>query len=118
MAVYAASKAYVLYFSEALGDELRGTGVRCMALCPGPVPTGFQQTAGAGIASSQKLAILSAAETVARGLRAYERKKSVFIPGGFNRAGALGSKLMPRGLLVRTVGKMMRGKKLLPPASR
>ena len=39
MAVYAATKAYVLSFSEALSEELRGTGVRCSALCPGPVQT-------------------------------------------------------------------------------
>jgi short-subunit dehydrogenase len=112
MAVYAASKAYVLTFSEALTEELRDTGVRCMALCPGPVATGFQKTAGAGIASSQKRAILSAEETVARGLRAYERSKRTFIPGGMNRAGALGSKLMPRGMVVRAVGKIMKSKKI------
>ena len=112
MAVYAASKAYVLTFSEALNEELRGSGVRCTALCPGPVATGFQKTAGAGIAASQKRAILSAEETVARGLRAYERGKRTFIPGGMNRAGALGSKLMPRGVVVRAVGKIMRGKTL------
>jgi short-subunit dehydrogenase len=114
MAVYAATKAFVLTFSEAVGEEVRGTGVRCLALCPGPVPTGFQQAAGAEIAASQRRAILSAEETVTRGLRAYERGRAVYIPGGMNRAGAIGSQLLPRAMVVRTVGKMMKGKKLAP----
>jgi short-subunit dehydrogenase len=111
MAVYAASKAYVLSFSEALAEELRGTGVRCSALCPGPVRTGFQSVAGSDIAPSQKRSILTAEETVAAGLAGYQRNKSVNIPGGLNRVGAFGSWLMPRGLVVRTVGRMMRAKK-------
>src|SRR5262249_38486081 len=82
MAVYAATKAYVLSFSEALAEVLRHTGVRCSALCPGPVQTGFQAVAGAQIASSQRRSILSAKDTVSRGLRGYERNRSVFIPGG------------------------------------
>ena len=117
MAVYAASKAYVLSFSEALSEELRGTGVRCSALCPGPVQTGFQTAAGAQIAASQKRSILSAAETVARGLHAYQRNKAVFVPGGMNRLGTFGSWLLPRKLVVRAVGKVMRGKKLASPAN-
>jgi short-subunit dehydrogenase len=117
MAVYAATKAYVVSFSEALSEELRGSGVRCSALCPGPVETGFQGTAGAGIAQSQKRAILSAEVTVARGLAAYERNRPIYIPGGMNKLGTIGSWLMPRAFVVRTVGKIMRGKKLAPSAS-
>jgi uncharacterized protein len=114
MAVYAATKAFVLSFSEALSEELRNTGVRCTALCPGPVPTGFQHTAGSEIARSQRYSVLSSQATVARALRAYERNKAVYIPGGMNRVGALGSKLLPRAMVVRTVGRIMRSKK---PAS-
>jgi short-subunit dehydrogenase len=110
MSVYAATKAFVLTFSEGLAEELRGTGVRCSALCPGPVRTGFQAVAGSDIAPSQRFSVLSAEETVARGLRAYERNKAVFIPGGMNRLGAFGSWLTPRGILVRTVARMMRAK--------
>jgi short-subunit dehydrogenase len=111
MAVYAATKAYVLSLSEALSDELRGTGVRCLALCPGPVPTGFQSTAGAAIAPSQKRAILSAEETVRRGLGAYAAGKSVYVPGAINRLSTIASQLGPRTMVVRTVGKMMRQKR-------
>jgi short-subunit dehydrogenase len=81
-----------------------------MALCPGPVPTGFQSVAGAGIAPSQKRAILSAEETVRRGIAAYERQAAVYIPGALNRLGAFGSRLLPRALVVRTVGSMMKDK--------
>ena len=110
MAVYAASKAFVVSFSTALSNELRGTGVRCMALCPGPVPTAFQATAGAAIAPTQRRAILSAEETVRRGLRAYERGKDLFVPGAINSINAVGVKLLPRSLVVRVAGRIMRQK--------
>lgn len=110
MATYAASKAFVLSLSAALSEELRGTGVRCLALCPGPVQTGFQAVAGADIAPGQRRAILSAAETVRRGLDAYVEGRAVFTPGALNRAGALGAKLLPRGLVVPAVGRLMRAR--------
>jgi short-subunit dehydrogenase len=113
MAVYAATKAFVLSFSEGLAEELRKSGVRVMALCPGPVPTGFQAAAGADIAPSQRRSVLSAAETVRRGLRAYEQGKTVYIPGGLNRTGAVVSQLLPRAVVRRTVAKMMRDKRPL-----
>jgi short-subunit dehydrogenase len=103
--------AYVLSFSAALSEEVRGTGVHVMALCPGPVPTGFQAAACMDIAPSQKHAVLSAEETVRRGLSAYERGKAVYVPGGLNRAGAVGAKLLPRPWIVRVVGNMMRQKR-------
>ena len=112
MAVYAASKAFVVSFSTALSEELRGTGVRCTALCPGPVPTGFQSVAGGGIAHSQRRAILSAEETVRRGLRAYEKGKDLFVPGALNSINAVGVKLLPRRFVVRVAGRIMRGKAL------
>jgi short-subunit dehydrogenase len=110
MATYAASKAFVLTFSEAVSEELRGTGVRAMALCPGPVPTGFQAVTGAEIAPAQKRAILSAEVTVERGLRAYERGVATFVPGGLNKLGTVGVRFVPRSTVTRVVGKIMRGK--------
>jgi short-subunit dehydrogenase len=110
MATYGATKAFVLSFSLAVAEEVRARGVRVLALCPGPVPTGFQAVAGAEIAPSQRRAILSAEETVRRGLRAYERGQTVCVPGGLNKLGAFGSRLLPRALVVRTVGRMMRQK--------
>ncbi|HZS35223.1 MAG TPA: SDR family oxidoreductase [Polyangia bacterium] len=108
MATYGATKAFVLSFSLALSEETRGSGVRVMALCPGPVPTGFQQVTGYAISQSQKRAVLSAEETVARGLAAYERGRDVFIPGGLNTVGAWASKHLPVRTVTRMVGRMMR----------
>jgi short-subunit dehydrogenase len=110
MATYGATKAYVLSFSAALSEEARPHGVHVSALCPGPVETGFQVVTGAPIAPSQKRAVLTAAETVRQGLDAYRQNRAVFIPGALNRVGALGVKFLPRGLVVRTVGKMMRAR--------
>jgi short-subunit dehydrogenase len=116
MSTYAATKAFVLSFSAALAEELRDSGVRVSALCPGPVPTGFQTVAGMQIAPSQRRAILSASETVRRGLHAYTRNTPVFVPGTLNRLGTFGAKLLPRDLLVRAVAKMMKAKSPVTPA--
>jgi short-subunit dehydrogenase len=108
MATYGASKAYVLSFSQALSEEMRGTGVRVCALNPGPVQTGFQAVAGAAISQGQRRAVLSAEETVKRGLAAWEAGRDLCVPGGYNKLGTLGVRLLPRKMIVRTVGKMMR----------
>ena len=110
MTTYAATKAFVLSFSEGLAEELRSTGVRVCALCPGPVPTGFQAVAGTGIAPSQRRSILSAEETVRRGLSAYARGQAVYVPGGINKVSSLGSRILPRATMRRLVGNMMRAK--------
>jgi short-subunit dehydrogenase len=108
MAIYGATKAYVLSLSMAIHEEVRGKGVRVLALCPGPVPTGFQAVAGTRIAGGQEFAAMSAEETVRRGLDAYEDRKDVLVPGRANWLGTIGSKLLPRGILVKAVGEMMR----------
>ncbi|HVJ15945.1 MAG TPA: SDR family oxidoreductase [Polyangiaceae bacterium] len=99
MATYAASKAFVLSFSLALAAELKGSGVRVMALCPGPVPTGFQERAGIDRARMFRLAMLSSADTVELALAAYDKGKELFVPGRINRAQTLAAKLLPRPLL-------------------
>ena len=106
MAVYHASKAYVLSFSEALHRELGGQGVRVTALCPGPVETDFM--ARAGIPENHFPHLLSrSAERVAReGYDGLMRGRRVVIPGSSNKAAAWLARLLPRRLvlwLVRTV---------------
>jgi len=113
MATYGATKAYVVSLSLALGEELRGAGVRVSALCPGPVATGFQAVAGRGIVPSQRRAVLSADDTVAAGLRAYAAGRDLCVPGGHNKLGAFAVKLLPRRMVLRAVGKMMRSKPVL-----
>jgi short-subunit dehydrogenase len=95
-AIYYASKAYVLSFSEALAYELRRR-VRVTALCPGPVPTNFQQRANPGkdMLFSQ-LPGMSAEKCAAIGWRGFEAGKRVVIPGALNKVGAWLATRMPR----------------------
>ena len=99
MAVYHATKAYVLSFSEALYQELGAHGVRVTALCPGPVPTEFM--ARAGIPDDYFPQFLArSAERVARdGYNGLMRGKRVVLPGSANKAAALLAQLLPRGLV-------------------
>jgi short-subunit dehydrogenase len=98
MATYGATKAFVSSFSLALARELHRTNVRVMALCPGPVRTGFQKVAGIS-RPGNPLAELTARQTVERGLAAYERGQALYVPGVVNGAQTLAVKLLPRGLL-------------------
>ena len=100
MAVYYASKAYVLHFSEAIGEELRGTGITVTALCPGPTATGFEKSAameGSKLFSGGRV---MTAEQVARiGYSAMWDGRAVVIPGFTNRFLAWATRLPPRSWL-------------------
>ena len=101
MAVYGASKAFVLSFTEALWAETRGTGVRVVALCPGPTSTRFFETAGNGTEFLTR-GRQAPEQVAAVGLRALEsgRGPSV-IPGAGNR-------LFPRSVMVRMAQRNVR----------
>lgn len=99
MATYAATKSYVIAFSLALATELEGSGVHVMALCPGPVPTGFQERAGIDAAKLFRPAVMNANEIVEQALVAYAKGKTLFVPGAVNRAQTVIAKLLPRPLL-------------------
>lgn len=103
MAVYHATKAYVLSFSEALHQELAPLGVRVTALCPGPVETEFQ--ARAGIPQSYFPRILTrSAERVARqGYDGFMRGKRLVVPGTENKVLAFLPRLLPHGLVLKMV---------------
>ena len=107
MATYGATKAFVVSFTLALARELRGTNVRAMALCPGPVRTGFQQAAGIS-RPGVRLAELTARQTVERGLAAYERGEELYIPGLVNRLQVTASKVLPRRLIGWASAQAMR----------
>lgn len=107
-ATYAATKAFVLHFTEAVHEEVRGRGVRVMALCPGPVPTGFQARASFRIAPAQRAMTMSAERMVRQALADYERGAVVSIPGIANKAGALLAQLGPRALVRRVAHALMR----------
>jgi uncharacterized protein len=88
---YAASKAFVVSYSQALRGELRGTGVTVTALCPGPVETE---------AALPRFMWVSADDVAAAAIEGLDKSRALVIPGVANRVGALGARLAPRSLLV------------------
>ena len=108
MAVYYASKAYVLSFSEALHRELSSRGVRVTALCPGPVPTEFQARAGLRLDRAQQRLELAADRVAQIAYRGFMRGERVVIAGTLNRLAVLLLHLLPNALLLRLVDRRMR----------
>ncbi len=106
MAVYYASKAYVLSFSQALSNELRGTGVTVTALSPGPTRTGFQKR---GVMEDSRLVqgqIADAATVALAGYRGLMAGKTIVIPGFSNKLIPWVVRLSPRGVVTRVVHRM------------
>jgi short-subunit dehydrogenase len=99
MAVYHATKAYVVAFSEALHEELKGDGVRVCALCPGPVPTGFNARAGVPEGFLPDYLALSASHVARAGYDGFMGGHRVVVPGKLNRIATLLPRLLPRGLI-------------------
>jgi len=103
MAVYYASKAYVLSFSEALANECEGTGVVVSALCPGPTETGFVAAAGMGESKLFDRAVMDARTVAVEGYRGMLAGKTIVIPGFRNNLLARSIGFFPRGLVTRVV---------------
>jgi len=106
MAVYYASKAYVLSFSQALANELQGTGVTVTALAPGPTRTGFQKR---GVMEDSRLVrgqIADAKSVAAAGYRGMMRGKTIVIPGFSNKLIPWVARVSPRGAVTRVVRRM------------
>ena len=101
MAVYYASKAYVLSFSEALHRELSGRGVRVTALCPGPVPTEVQARAGLSLPNAARMLELSAERVAQIGYEGFMAGQRVVIAGIGNRIAVSLMRLVPHALLLR-----------------
>ncbi len=108
MAVYYASKAYVLSFSLALSVEVQGTGVTVTALCPGPSPTGFAVRAGVERAPLFKAKWLSTdPRVVARaGYEGMLRGERIVVPGMIHKAHDLAVRLVPRSFAARLAGRI------------
>ena len=108
-AVYGASKAFVLSFSEALWAETRATGVAVTALCPGPTRTGFVDALGVDVGHTAIYRRLADPEPVIEaGLRALDKGRAVVIPGVRNNIVALGGRFMPREWLTRVSARLLR----------
>jgi uncharacterized protein len=103
MAVYFATKNYVLSFSDALSSELRGTGVTLTTLCPGTVKTGFQARAG----QNERGSTLSAYDVASQGWAGFKAKRRVVIPGFFNQMTAYGLRITPRRLSLPFIKQVM-----------
>lgn len=106
MAVYYASKAYVLSFSEALGEELRGTEVTVTALCPGPTRTGFQKRGNLEDSRLVQGNIGDARSVALAGFRGMMAGKPLVIPGFGNKLVPWVVRLSPRRMVPRVVRRM------------
>jgi short-subunit dehydrogenase len=107
MAVYYATKAYVLSFSEAIAEELRDSGVTVTALCPGPTETGFAAAANVGATRLFSMATPASSQAVAAaGYEAMKRGRRVVIPGIRNKLLAQSIRISPRRMVTTIVRKM------------
>jgi short-subunit dehydrogenase len=104
MAVYFATKAFVLSLSEALHEELKPFGVRVSCLCPGPTRTEFGNVAGFGGNGLFDKVAMNAAEVVKAGLAGFDRNKAVVIPGVVNKIGAVSGRFAPRSVVRKIAG--------------
>lgn len=106
MAVYAATKAFVLHFSEGVAEEVAADGVTVMALCPGATATDFWRKAGIW---ERWLGIMTPPDkVVAAALRAFQRRKSSFTPGfQYKVVAFLTSRVLPRRLVARIAGRVI-----------
>ena len=103
MAVYYASKAYVLSFSEALHSELKSRGVRVTVLCPGPVPTEFAARAGISGGLAPGILTQTAEQVAEAGYRGVMRGQRTVVPGLANKLVTILIRILPRRLLLRLV---------------
>ncbi|KAA0080670.1 SDR family oxidoreductase [Mycolicibacterium sp. P9-64] len=108
-AAYGAAKAFVLSYTQALGQELHGTGVVAATLCPGPVKTGFGETAGISDEDAQaalpKPMWIDADEVARAAVDGLNSGRTVIVPGVFNRIGAAAYQHLPRRLLLPILGR-------------
>lgn len=106
MAVYYATKAYVLSFSEAIAKEVEDTGVIVSALCPGPTESGFQQRADMTDSKLVQNGLMTAQEVAERGYKGLVKGERVVIPGMSNKIGALSTRFVPRDMVTNIVKNM------------
>jgi short-subunit dehydrogenase len=105
MAVYYASKSYVLSLSEAMHEEVKGSGVHVTALCPGPTATEFFEVAGAADGKLARLATAPRA-VAAAGLAGLARNRAVVVPGRMNKVTSQASRFLPRATMRRIVARL------------
>ena len=110
MAVYYATKAFVLSFSEAIACELEGSGVTVTALCPGPTASEFNEVAKFKMPAAFAKSVMSSEDVAAVGYREMMHGKRVAVAGLANRMMTIGSQLAPRGLVLAVADKLTRSR--------
>ena len=108
MSVYYASMAFVRSFSEAVAEEVKGSGVTVTALCPGPTRTGFEKAAGMKEGSVMFRRARSAKEAAAAGVRALDRGDALAYDGAFTKVMSVCARLMPRTVTRKFARRMNR----------
>ena len=107
--VYAATKAGLLSFTEALADEVEGTGVHVQALCPGNIPTGFQDVAGTRGSRFDRSPSMSAGEVARSSLdAAIGLGPTLHLPGKLDRVSLFAQRFLPRFVARRVAGNLIR----------
>jgi len=104
MAVYFATKAYVLSFTEALHEELKPHGIHVSCLCPGPTRTEFGAVAGFGGNGAVDRLAMTSPEVVEAGLAALDKNRAVVVPGVVNKIGAASTRFVPRPWVRKVAG--------------
>jgi hypothetical protein len=104
MAVYFATKAFVLSFTEALHEELKPNGIKVSCLCPGPTRTEFGDVAGFGGNGAFDKVAMEAGEVVEAGLNGMDRNRAVVVPGWVNKIGAASTRFAPRSVVRKIAG--------------
>jgi short-subunit dehydrogenase len=110
MSVYAATKAFVLSFSQGLRGEVRNKGIKVLAVCPGPVDTPFFEATGTpGLRKTvPKASLVTTDDVVRESLRALKAGRSVVVPGVAFKLAAVGSKFLPHDLLTAMTARFMK----------
>lgn len=104
MAVYFATKAFVLSFSEALHEEVKDQGVTVTCLCPGPTATEFGEVAGFGPSNASSKLAAASGPVAKAGLEGLDRGLVIVIPGLMNKAAAQAHRFFPRSIVRKAVG--------------
>lgn len=107
MATYGASKAFVLHWSLALNEELRGSGVRALAVCPGPTATEFSKRAGLESGSVSPALSMSSEQVVEKSLRALAAGRAQVVTGWKNKVTASVGSMLPKPLVARVAAKVL-----------
>jgi short-subunit dehydrogenase len=111
MAVYYATKAFVLSFGEALAQELKETGVSVSVLCPGPTKTGFQARAGLDATLFKMMRPMNARDVAQAGYDGMMAGRRTIFPGPLNGASAILARIAPRMLLLPLVARLQAARK-------